>query len=48
MMKVSIMITTKNRSVDLTKTLNVLKGLDPQPLEVLITADGCKMTQWRW
>jgi len=41
MMTVSIMITTKNRSVDLTKTLNVLKGLDPQPMEVLITADGC-------
>ena len=35
------MITTKNRSVDLTKTLNVLEGLNPQPLEVLITADGC-------
>jgi GT2 family glycosyltransferase len=41
MMKVSIMITTKNRSPDLNKTLGVLKGLDPQPLEVLITADGC-------
>lgn len=40
-MRVSIMITTKNRSLDLTKTLNVLKGLEPQPLEVLITADGC-------
>ena len=35
------MITTKNRSPDLNKTLGVLKGLDPQPLEVLITADGC-------
>jgi len=40
-MTVSIMITTKNRSLDLTTTLNVLKGLNPQPLEVLITADGC-------
>ena len=40
-MTVSIIITTKNRSVDLTKTLNVLKSLDPQPIEVLITADGC-------
>ena len=35
------MITTKNRSTDLTKTLGVLRGLDPQPLEILITADGC-------
>jgi GT2 family glycosyltransferase len=41
MFNLSIMITTKNRSLDLMKTLNVLKGLDPQPLEVLITADGC-------
>lgn len=41
MFNLSIMITTKNRSLDLTKTLNVLKGLDPQPLEILITADGC-------
>ena len=35
------MITTKNRALDLEQTLGVLKGLDPQPLEVLITADGC-------
>jgi len=35
------MITTKNRSVDLLKTLQVLKTLDPKPLEILITADGC-------
>ncbi len=35
------MITTKNRLFDLAKTLNTLKNLDPQPLEVLITADGC-------
>jgi GT2 family glycosyltransferase len=40
-MTVSIMITTKNRSPDLAKTLGVLKGLDPLPLEILITADGC-------
>lgn len=40
-MTFSIMITTKNRSADLVKTLNVLSNLDPQPLEVLITADGC-------
>ena len=35
------MITTKNRSLDLLKTLQVLKTLDPKPLEILITADGC-------
>lgn len=40
-MTVSIMITTKNRSPDLTKTLGVLKSLNPEPLEILITADGC-------
>jgi len=40
-MTVSIMITTKNRSADLMQTLGVLKGLDPQPLEIIITADGC-------
>ncbi len=35
------MITTKDRSADLLNTLNILRGLDTQPLEVLITADGC-------
>lgn len=35
------MITTKNRSTDLANTLVVLRELDPQPLEILITADGC-------
>jgi GT2 family glycosyltransferase len=40
-MKISIMITTKNRSVNLAKTLGVLRGIDPQPLEILITADDC-------
>ena len=40
-MNITVMITTKNRAVDLEKTLGVLKGVDPQPLEVLITADGC-------
>jgi len=38
---ISVMITTKNRSNDLVKTLQVLRCLDPRPLEVLITADGC-------
>lgn len=35
------MITTKNRSINLAKTLSVLRRLDPQPLEVIVTADGC-------
>lgn len=35
------MITTKNRAGDLLKTLEVLRRLNPHPLEVLITADGC-------
>ncbi len=35
------MITTKNRAVDLRRTLQVLRQLDPPPLEILITADGC-------
>ena len=35
------MITTKNRAGDLRRTCRVLRRLDPPPLEVLITADGC-------
>ena len=35
------MITTKNRAMDLQRTLRMLQQLNPQPLEVLITADGC-------
>jgi len=35
------MITTKNRAADLRRTLGVLCTLNPAPLEVLITADGC-------
>ena len=35
------MITTKNRADDLRRTLEVLRQLDPPPLEMLITADGC-------
>ena len=35
------MITTKNRVKDLQRTCEVLKKLDPAPLEILITADGC-------
>lgn len=40
-MKVSVMITTKNRAADLRRTCQVLRGLSPPPHEVLITADGC-------
>lgn len=35
------MITTRNRAEDLRRTLRVLRGLEPAPLEILITADGC-------
>jgi GT2 family glycosyltransferase len=40
-MTVSVMITTKNRAADLRRTCRVLRQLNPPPLEVLITADGC-------
>ena len=35
------MITTRNRVGDLRRTCCVLQQLNPPPLEVLITADGC-------
>jgi GT2 family glycosyltransferase len=35
------MIATKNRASDLCRTCGVLRQLNPPPLEVLITADGC-------
>lgn len=38
---ISILITTRNRAQDLRRTLLALQLLDPQPLEILITADGC-------
>ena len=37
----SVMITTRNRLEDLKRTIQVMKQLDPQPSEILITADGC-------
>jgi GT2 family glycosyltransferase len=40
-MTVSIMITTRNRVADLRRTCRVLRELNPAPLEILITADGC-------
>ena len=35
------MIATRNRASDLRRTCEVLRQLNPPPLEVLITADGC-------
>lgn len=40
-MTVSVMITTKGRIDELRRTHTVLRKLDPPPLEVLITMDGC-------
>jgi GT2 family glycosyltransferase len=40
-MTTSIMITTRNRAEDLRRTCRVLQKLNPAPLEILITADGC-------
>src|ERR1700685_2238680 len=40
-MTVSVMITTRNRAVDLRRTCRVLGQLSPPPLEIIITADGC-------
>jgi len=37
----SVMITTRNRLEELCHTLEVLATLDPEPLEILVTADGC-------
>jgi len=37
----SIMITTKGRIADLRRTSHRLRHLNPQPLEVLVTMDGC-------
>jgi GT2 family glycosyltransferase len=40
-MRVSVMITTRNRIEDLRRTCLVLQQLNPAPIEVLITMDGC-------
>lgn len=42
LMTVSVMITTTGRIVDLQRTCRVLRELNPAPLEVLITIDGCR------
>lgn len=38
-MTISVMITTRNRSESLARTLAVLEGLNPRPLEILVTLD---------
>ena len=40
-MSLSVMITTKNRIGELRRTWRALQQLNPPPLEVLITTDGC-------
>src|SRR6266508_4835780 len=40
-MTVSVMITTRNRILDLRRTCRALQQLNPPPLEVLVTIDGC-------
>jgi GT2 family glycosyltransferase len=40
-MHVSVMISTRNRLLDLRRTYCALQRLNPPPLEVLITMDGC-------
>ncbi|HEX5489649.1 MAG TPA: glycosyltransferase family A protein [Candidatus Udaeobacter sp.] len=40
-MTLSVMITTRNRLVELRRTYHALQQLDPPPLEVLIAMDGC-------
>ena len=40
-MRVSIMITTRNRVGELRRTIQMLGKLDPPPDEILVTADGC-------
>jgi GT2 family glycosyltransferase len=40
-MTFSVMITTRNRAADLQRTCRVLRNLNPSPLEIIITADGC-------
>lgn len=41
-LKISVMITTRNRCEELRRTLARLIRLDPLPDEILVTADGCE------
>jgi GT2 family glycosyltransferase len=47
-LRCAICIATHNRREDLENTLAVLARLDPQPAEVLITADGCSDGTVEW
>lgn len=40
-MTLSIIITTRNREIDLRRTLTALAALNPRPLEIIVTVDGC-------
>ena len=40
-MKVSVMITSRNRSADLRRTLDRLARMSPPADEIVVTADGC-------
>ena len=40
-MTVSVIITTRDRAMDLQRTCDVVMQLRPAPIEVLVTADGC-------
>lgn len=40
-MKITVMITTRNRCADLRRTLGVLASMNPPADEILVTADGC-------
>ena len=42
------MITTHNRLVELQRTAGKIAALDPQPDELLITADGCNDGTESW
>ena len=41
-MKISVMITTRNRCPELERTLGILRQMSPPPDEMIITADGCE------
>lgn len=40
-LSLAVMITTRNREDDLRRTMDVIRAMQPQPDEILITADGC-------
>ena len=38
----SVICTTRNRAEELRRTCRAIRGLRPEPLEIIITADGCE------